>query len=228
MPKDKDKEKEVDMAKIAEILENLPGGMQSAVAKAIRDENERIMAARAADNDDDEDEEDFEEEDDDVDLDDLSRDQFAQYLMKQFTKAQKASLKPLVDRIEGLASESESDKWRREIATARSNYKDFTEWGEEIKAVLTKNPDISVDDAYHLAKARNPEKVKEISEKFETAEKEEEDKKNPKSLFGGLTPTSRVGGSSEETPPLNQKEASEKAWEDAMAGLPKELIGQAS
>ncbi|KKK92005.1 hypothetical protein LCGC14_2707270, partial [marine sediment metagenome] len=126
------------------------------------------------------------------------------------------------------STDVETDRVKREFAKAKEDFPDFMEWKDEMRDIITAHPELSAENIYLLARAKNPEKVKEIDKKAkeEKGEKEEIDesgKLKGMRAFGGLTPTS--GASVENDGKKQPKEAALSAWDQAMSNVPDSLVG---
>lgn len=226
MPKDKEDEKTVDYKKLNSFLESLPDhisqSMTAALRTAVKEENDRRTRQQEEEDDDD----DFEDDDDDeVDVDSLSRKELIAHINKMNEKGLARVLKPLMKQIEGLSNQTEADRMKQEFVAAKAKYSDLPQWKDELLANMKRNKDLSVEDAYLLARSKNPDKAKEIDTKAAQEAEEKERTENPKKPFGGLMPTSGVKSEDDNTGKMDQTEASEKAWDQAMAGVPEEIIG---
>ena len=129
-------------------------------------------------------------------------------LQKRFADAE--------DRIEGRAVRDDLDK-------VSTKYKDFWSWHEEIRKHLDEKPNLSVDEAYHLARAANPEKRQKLDADAGKVEEEKvaEADKAKEQEYGGLFPTS---GMSHKTEEMSREEASEAAWKEVVEGTPHEKM----
>ncbi len=230
MPEEKDEKDDdkVDLGQLTEALKGLPEGVQKAVKDAIHEvSGEQRTAAAAAAKAAAESEED-DDEPEDVDLESLSRNELVNHLEKGFGKTLSKALKPILDRLEATSTDVETDRVKREFAKAKEDFPDFMEWKDEMRDIITAHPELSAENIYLLARAKNPEKVKEIDKKAkeEKGEKEEIDesgKLKGMRAFGGLTPTS--GASVENDGKKQPKEAALSAWDQAMSNVPDSLVG---
>lgn len=230
MAEDKDNDKEqVDISQLTEALKGLPEGVQDAVKSAIREAsgeqraaNEAARAAAAAQQEDEDD-----PEDKDFDVERVSRTELVSHLNKGFEKTINRALKPILDKLEATSTDVETDRVRREFKDAKGKYSDFMEWKDEMRDIISAHPDLSAKNIYLLARAKDPDKAKEIDAKIkkEKDEEEGEDVDERRRAFGGLTPTS---GSSVKIDGKKQpKEASLAAWDKVMGSLPDDILGQA-
>jgi hypothetical protein len=103
------------------------------------------------------------------------------------------------------------------LAEEYKELKNRADWNAllpEMQTIFKQNPSLSPKQLLSLAKADNPEKVKELEEKHpELKEDKGDDKKEDdtdESGFGGLLPTSTRPGATVEK--LDAGQASEKAW----------------
>lgn len=153
-------------------------------------------------------------DDNEVDVDALDN----RGLLKHMTGEISKLLEPIQKQLSHSDTKIEQTRASSEVEKAASSYNDFYDFKGEIEERIKANPNLSVDDAYHLAKVHNPEKVialQEAAQKIED-DKKEEDKKEEKSAFGGLLPTSTIG---EPNQRMEAKEAANNAWDETMAGF---------
>ena len=230
---DKDDEKngegQVDIGQLTEALKILPEGVQEAVKTAIREAsgeqravNEAARAAAAAAKDDDD-----EGEDEEFDVERVSRTELVSHINKGFEKTMSKALKPILDKLEATSTGVETDRVKLEFAKAKGDFPDFMEWKDEMRDIITVHPELSAEDIYLLARAKNPDKVKEVDAKMkkEKGEEEGKDLSERKRAFGGLTPTS--GSSVKNDGKKQPKEASTAEWDEVMGSVPDNIIGDA-
>lgn len=152
---------------------------------------------------------------DDVDMEQLSRKDFAKLIQASIVSAVDQKLSASTEKVTGqvadLASRFESKNASEQINTLAGNNPDFWEWSAEIKQLLQENPTLNVSRAYHLAKAENPDKVAKLAPKYNKPTTKE-------TPFIGLTPTSSRRGA-EGTSKMTSREAANKAFDQVMAGL---------
>lgn len=217
----------VDFSQLTEVLKGLPEGVQDAVKTAIKEASGEQRAAQAAAAAASEEEDDDTDNLDDIDVEKLSRTEFSTHLDKRFLKTLTKALKPIQDRLETTSTDAEVDRVRREFSKAKEDFSDFMEWKGEMREIITAHPELSAEDIYLLARAKNPEKVKEIDSKGKDEEGEEsrEAKILKAKAFGGLKPTS--GKSLEKDGKKQPKEAAESAWDEVMGSVSTEILGQA-
>lgn len=160
---------------------------------------------------------------DDVDLEKMSRADFANHLRKTFTGDLKSVLEPVLRGFDGVRTEAGRTRLELDVSEAEEKYPDLWDFEDEIKAELKQRPDLSVDEAYHLARAHNPDKTKEVVEKQEkesklAKEKEEADKAAD---FLGFTPTS---GKYAVDKVMDPDKAASTAWDATVKGTPAEKL----
>ncbi len=221
------KDDKVDLGQLTEALKGLPEGVQKAVKDAIHEVSgeqnaARAAAAKAAAEDDD----DNDPREEDFDVERSSRTELVSHLDKRFARSLNKALKPIIDRLETTSTDAETDRVRREFAKAKEDFPDFMEWKDELREIFTAHPDLSAEDGYRLARAKSPEKVKEIDDKKGEGKKKEDEKElsERKRAFGGLTPTS--GTSLEKDGKKEPKEAASSAWDEVFGQVDKELLDQ--
>lgn len=175
----------------------------------------RLPKAKDSGEDDDGDEKGHQLGDDSVDLEQLDRKGFAQYLMQNMTKAVQQEitrhLKSVDTKVETLAEQFQSRNASDEITKVSEKNADFFEWTDEIRQVLKENPTLSVTRAYNLAKTENPEKAEKVRQKYAKPAQERQ------SLT--LTPTSSRAGNGAGARNMKPREAAEKAFDDVMSKL---------
>lgn len=161
----------------------------------------------------------------DTDVEQMSNTEFGEHLMKQF---EKKLVSPLNARLD-----SEVDSQRQlntasavDTAAKKEGNEDFWDWEGEMTALSKEHPSLPPEDLLHLARARSPERMKEMSDKkAEETKKEEEGKKGAEALFGGLTPTSSV---TQHNSNMEPDDAIELAWQQEMSGLGEVLTPEGS
>lgn len=192
---------------LAEGLQKMEGNQQNIVAALAKITDQSKAGVR----------EDLKEEfGKDVDLEQLDRKDFAAFIIKRTEAALKDEMAKLLGdvdkKVTNLASSFESKNANEQIAKTANDNPDFWEWSTEIKQMLSENPTLSVNRAYHLAKSENQKKVEELNKKYtKPAAKKEQS-------FLGLTPTSSIG-TRDATGKMTQKEAAEKAFDKVMGDL---------
>jgi len=153
---------------------------------------------------------------DPADLEGMSRTDF----MKAIVGAVKTQI---TDPMSKQFADADDAQERRGIQTdidkAAGKYGDFWEWQTEARKILNDKPNLSIDEAYHLARATNPEKLQTMqmeADKKVNAEKEVEQEKRDLE-YGGLLPTS---GKSKPNEKMEIDKAADVAWEEVMGNRP--------
>ena len=167
---------------------------------------------------------DQEDDDDDVpgigdaDLENLDRKGFLEVILTSVNKSVNKAVGSLEEQINGVSTNINTDKLKVQLQEMANSHKDFKDWGPEIKALAQENPTLSPKRLYALARNENPEKAKELDEKYAEEDAGKDDKPvERKGGFGGLTPTS---GSVDDKPTnMKQAEAAEAAFEEVFAEL---------
>jgi len=160
------------------------------------------------------------------DLDEMDRGQFAQFIIESTAKTVKESL---IDPLRAQFGESENRSERRhietDIDTTSSKYNDFWDWKDEVSKTLSDHPDLSVDDAYHLARGKNPDKLSAIEAKAQEAKDVEDTKERQakEEEFGGLLPTSGLASRNEG---MESEDAANAAYTELIEGTPMEKLLQ--
>jgi len=158
----------------------------------------------------------------DQDVEALSRKEFLHdVILPELGTMLDTKLKTVSDRLESVSSEFETKAVRDEVSSIRGNRPDFDHWKQEVAKELRGNPNLSVEDAYLLARTRDPDKSKKVDEEIATKQKEEAERSAAEqgSNFGGMRPSG--GGEVEERTDMEPDEAADAAWdevEDALGG----------
>lgn len=175
---------------------------------------------------------------DDDDLEKMSRAQFMAHITEGVVNAVKKDISgPLGKQVEDAKQDTERERLVREINQAKSDHTDFMDWGQEVKDLVQKNPNLSIEQAYRLARSLDGEKSQKIDEvtKADLEKKQEEEKKQAAdqgeenqdeavlSLFPGSAPSST---DSKREPAKDNKEAAERAWEDVGMGRFQSMMSQ--
>lgn len=148
-------------------------------------------------------------DDDKVDLEELSREDFASHLIERMSKEVVAPVAAKV--VEGERNTAATNT-KRDIKAVEGKYGDFWEYEDEVKVVLKENASMNIEDAYLLAKGKSPSKVESLAK---AAEKRDAAKVEESNTFGGLLPTS---GLTRKNSKMNQKDAADAAWEEHNVG----------
>jgi hypothetical protein len=118
------------------------------------------------------------------DLENMSRAELVQHTVQSVLGALDGVIDPLKQEVDSVKQTTQKSSVARDIERARSAYKDFDKWGEEMVAVAETTPGISVERAYKLARLENPDKAAEMDKEFGLVEeKGEEDKKDTPKFF---------------------------------------------
>lgn len=164
---------------------------------------------------------------DDADLEGMSRKEFAQHLTTLFGKKLDKALGNLGKTVESVDERARKSEIEREIERTAGKHNDFYEWADEMRTIHKQNPTMSVEDAYTLARAKNPQKAARLDAaltkptgkdpKKPEAGKEkgkEPGKAKDAPSYGGMAP-----GGSTTAPSSNMtfSSAAEDAWEKTMA-----------
>lgn len=220
---DKDKDKDTDKFASKESLKSLQDAMQD-MATGFRSQNETLtsLAMQLADMASRDGNEDKGKESDGNGLDGtdweaLSQKDLAKNLVDIMSKKVQEISAKFDDTTTSVQSTLNAKDLKQQIGEARTNLKDFDKWLAEMRDEFTKNPYLSVADAYTLARSKNSKKASEIDKELsdEMARHVEPGKEKAKVRFGGLTPTSRM--SLEKVTKMAPKQAAEAAWDEVMA-----------
>lgn len=158
------------------------------------------------------DDDDMDDGTDGADLESLSRADFASHLLKQINKQFSKPIEELGNQIKEVQSSVSQVDSKTVVQHFADGHKDFWDWKPELEAIVKETPGISVERAYALARQENPDKAKELDQKYSPPSDEGKETKP----FGGLTPTS---GQTSKSTTMSSEEAVEAAWNDTMAEL---------
>ena len=183
-------------------------------------ETQRQALERSSSKDEDEDE----DLSADAVLESMDRKQFMGHMLGQVEKIVSKGMKGLTEQLQTVSSSTEESRLMAELKELQAKHKDFNDFKPEMAKIAQENPELPLTRIYVLAKAENPDKVKELEEKYtKEAEDEEgsEGDKTPASKekigFGGLLPTS--GGREDVPSDMDSKSASDTAWAETMDGV---------
>lgn len=151
----------------------------------------------------------------DVDLEQLSRQDFAAYISNAIKDQVVAETKKMTEAVDGrvndLASKFESKNAGEQISALANVKPDFWEWSAEIKTLLKDNPTLSVKRAYTIARDEDSAKANKMDEKYK---KQEDDD----GQFIGLTPTSSLASKGTKSK-MSPSEAANAAFDTVMDKL---------
>lgn len=118
-------------------------------------------------------------------------------------------------RLENMEVKYETLRVLREIDKAESKYDDFWRYENKIREISMANPALSIERAYHLAKAENPPPPKVEGE--ETAKDRKTRTEKLLNLPGralGEKPSVAVSSTAEVSKNTTLKDASSRAWDE--------------
>lgn len=234
MPDDNSKDQQVDMKKVLEGLSTMAQGMQAMqetmtnLPTAI---NEGISSSLSSIQQNQQRSPSGEDEDDDADLtgslEEMSRADFASFIVQNAVKAIKKDLKGVQEKVSSVEESSNRNALLSQLKDLSEKNPDLKEWTKEMQQIAKDTPGISPARALALAKAENPDKVKELADKYksdDSNDKGNEDTPNTpneqkKQKFGGFTPTS---GQTDRKTDMSKEEAAEAAWDEVMGVLQTE------
>jgi len=166
------------------------------------------------------------------DLETMSRKELVDMILNGVTNVVDGKLgqitKDLGGQIADTRNETNRERIQREVDAARGKYKDFNEWRDEMQMQVKKNPMLSAEEAYILAKSGDSKKAKELDEKYAKLEAEEKAKSGEgsgardKGGFGGMRPG--TGERSNKRSDMKPDEAAEAAWDEIFGGRESELL----
>jgi hypothetical protein len=116
--------------------------------------------------------------------------------------------------IGGVKDEAANERFKTDAARIASTHPDFLELGPEMQKVAEATPGLSVTQIYQLARAENPEKVKELEAKHAEKKNGEDNGGGKSADFGGMKP---AGGKGEkQVTNMDFEAASQAAWDQLM------------
>jgi len=154
----------------------------------------------------------------DADMEGMSRPEFANHLMKQFSNVMKGELKTIQESVQTVGDTATQERVASMVKEAKSQNKDFDEWTDELKGVLKESPGTTLKRALTIVRSEDPKKATELREKYQMDDPGENkgkgDGKHGGEKFGGLTPK---GGETTPDTRMKQGEAADSAWDSALA-----------
>lgn len=159
---------------------------------------------------------------DESSLEEMSRTDFAKAIMGQFQAGIDQLAKRFDNQVETLTNSVRTIDASTQVKEAAREHKDFWDWRAEMKTLSDKHPTMSAEELYATARAGNADKAKELDTKYQapqdTPPADETGGKDAKpGLFGGLQPSTIDTPAQPEN--MTFETASEKAWQENMAGL---------
>ena len=154
------------------------------------------------------------------DLEGMDRAQFADFMISKMSEAASESILPRMDdKFKSIEDKTSNAALKQAVRDMARDNTDFWDWQAEMVDISKRMPNVTPEDAYYLAKSRNPEKDLKLNP-AETVENKEEQKPvqlDDIPLFGGMKPTSSPAN--EEPKNLTSSEAAEKAWAEVVDPL---------
>lgn len=161
---------------------------------------------------------------DDEKLEEMPRRQFMDFMLRQVAKHMDTNLKEVKTAIQQVGTQTQRTALEAEANAFAAKHEDFADFEQEMIAIARQNPGLSVARIYALAKVENPDKVKQVEEKYKKGKEKEKGKEE-----GGNTPPpprrnrasngmspSGTGGS-EPNRRMSAEDAAAKAWDEAVA-----------
>lgn len=211
----------VDVKELAATVQKLAGAV-GGIHNNVKALTDSIASLRKPPSSEEEEEEEEEEDDgSNVNLETMSRTDFANHLTKQFGKIVQKELGKLEKRVEQVDTETARERLVKDLNEAQEKHPDLSEWVSEIKELRKENPKLSIKRAIALAKAEDPEKAEKMKAKYGKKDEDGDEKSNGKGQgkgkgFGGLPPgSSRTEKDTRKT----AGDAAESAWESALSKL---------
>lgn len=157
----------------------------------------------------------------------LDRKSFMGVMLDEMKEIIADAVTPVKNSIENNTTNAGKEKLQKEIKKAQAANADFNEWGDEILDIAKKNPGISPQRAYVIARAENPNKAEKMDEKFKTDDQKKKEEKGALDAkaassddiaeqFGGLLPTS---GSVVDSDKLDGDKAADIAWDKTFGNV---------
>ena len=144
-----------------------------------------------------------------ADLDDLNNTQLVTYLVDTInSQAGK--------RLEHVEVALETMRVAREIDKVENKYTDFWTYGNKIKEIALANPALTIERAYHLAKAEMPKQPKTGEESNKRGQTRTERLLKLPARTYGEKPTMAASSTSEMNKGTSLKSAAERAWEETV------------
>lgn len=155
-----------------------------------------------------------EEDEENVDLELISRADFAKHIVRRVEQAiNKNVVEPLSQQLSELRATTTRDQLGRAVQELRSKYPDFNEWSQDMIELAKEQPTLPPHRLYILARGENPTKAKAMDAKY--APRDQGNVRNIR--FGGLTPSQSGSGSRARN--MAPAEAGKAAWDDTVAAL---------
>ena len=145
-----------------------------------------------------------------TDVEAMDNGQLAEHILGQVKAVINEAVKPIQETVKSVSDGFASNVNQQQIDSVRGEFKDFDEWGDEMREVMEavgENANMGVRDIYLLARARNPQKVEALAEKANENNGGENKEDAP---FGGMFPTSTKGAPVED---MDMDDAAMAAWE---------------
>jgi hypothetical protein len=154
-----------------------------------------------------------------AELEGMSRKDFGEHLINRMSER----VEGLVGKIDNKVELSQQERIRAELTSqvkqAVKDHVDFEEWRPSIVEVMKRNPYLAVEEAYMLARAKEPDKAKELDAKYTKANGGEgagSDGSKSGQKFGGMKSSSST---TEKNQRMEPKDAAEAAWDEAIGTL---------
>lgn len=148
----------------------------------------------------------------DMDLESMSRSEFAQALVNHMVATVKDQIvAPMSEQVGTLKSTTDMQNLRNEFNDVASKHKDFGLYKDIMLGMVDTHSHLTVEEMYKLAKVDHPE--------IATAAAEQTNNLSPAQkqgdTFGGLTPTS--GSTIQNDGKADPTKAAEDAWNETMS-----------
>jgi len=168
-------------------------------------------------------------------LETLSRKEFMDVITNTITASiEKQILKPLKQELQQTKEETVRERFQREINELKTSggVKDFDEWKDEMRDLIARHPTLSVKELYNLARFNNPEKAKQLDEKYTNGTGDNPSEGNNggngngsgQRGFTGFRPGS--GGPTKKVSNMSKADAATAAWDEVMQNVDLEALAQ--
>lgn len=160
------------------------------------------------------------------DLETMSRADLVSHIIEGVNAQLKPIFKGLNEKIEGLDTTVATSDLKGQLKDVSAGEPDWKEWEEAtIKIFKQSKGTLSMQESLQLAKAKNPDKVKELADKRDEGGEDDPNKdgkpkgdnRNGKATFTGIKPPG--GGQDDDVGTMSKDEAANKAFDDVMAGI---------
>ena len=146
------------------------------------------------------------------DLESMSRREYLDHITEHL-KSQ--LLEPITRQVRGVHQYSAHESRKQAFVNYAIDNPELPLYKEELKVVLERNPELSPEDAFVLAKGiAHPDKIDEVDRRIRQSrgESEEEEKDNLDPMISFFPSVGRVADDDEDVDTMDEKSAAESAW----------------